>query len=553
MSFKAGKINADRICEAISQIGYNPSAAILDLVDNSVDAKAETIKIRLHIKEGMSVNNRQNVHKIQILDGGHGMSVDSIEKALDLGSAVEYENNSLSKYGLGLKSAGFSLGRRVEVVSKLSGQNHSKMFFLDRDVIRDNGFGYCIEDVAQSDSELISSLDSGTLVSIENIVYTSRVSAKKIMADIVSRAGVIYFEYLNANEVAFTVEIVDSTGEVIKTKSVEPHDILFWDDSLESFEKESYNGKQPCKVLDTDFENPLNPEGAKVVVKASIFPKNQMKTFNGFTEEEKANIKKYDVTLKNSGFYFYRNGRLIKWGEKLFLGREFGFRAIISFNTEHDELFDVDVSKQHLTVSEEVENILHTLTNIPRSQAKELFKICDRMMKDSVVSGNEGQEFNLKNSTLEEDEVEEEGVDRRKVLERKELLVQKSTQIEPEVSPKYEDEQEEEGFRRVRYWSNGRNIWESATDRQEGTYVLINKLHPYYDLVLSKLENNSPERQAIEALFHALAVGENQTVQKFQTQESDVVLAIFEKFSRASAHQLDSWVNNNWDLFDTED
>ncbi|MFD2434319.1 hypothetical protein ACFSO9_12695 [Mesonia maritima] len=154
---------------------------------------------------------------------------------------------------------------------------------------------------------------------------------------------------------------------------------------------------------------------------------------------------------------------------------------------------------------------------------------------------------------MEEEEEEGVGIDLRQVQDRKELLEFNSDKLKLEDDAKYEDEDDKEAFRRVRYWDHGRNLWESATDRLEGTYVLINRLHPFYDLVLSKLEKGSPERQSLEALFHALAVGENQTIQKFQDIDAKVAVEVFSKFSRSSSHQIDNWVNNNWSLFDDED
>src|SRR5690606_9797379 len=356
---KALPINADRICEAISKIGYNPGSAIMDVVDNSFMAGASEILVKLFLKEGLNINNAKNIDKIVVVDNRKGMGVDGVKKALELGSEVEYESNSLSKYGLGLKSAGFSLGRRIEVVSKTTEKNISNKFFLDRDLIKSKGvFGYATERADEAQIQYLSEYRSGTVVSFLNLTYTSRVSASKISDDLSNKAGVNYYELLKRKDVNFKIQIYNTAGdEILKEKNVLPKDMLFWDEAYENFIKETYDCKKPCKVLDDYFENPLDPKGEKIQIQASIFPKDGMKSYPLFSEEEQKKIKEYDVSLKNSGFYFYRNGRLIKWGEKLFLNRDFGLRIKISFKTEHDELFDVDVSKQHLTVSEDVETI----------------------------------------------------------------------------------------------------------------------------------------------------------------------------------------------------
>lgn len=553
-NFEPLSINADRICEAISKIGYKPSAAILDIVDNSVVAGSKNIIIRLFMKEGMNINNRQNVVRVQVIDDGKGMSIEEIKKALQLGSDVSYSENSLSKYGMGLKSAGFSLGNRIEVVSKTNQGKLSEVYFLDRNLIRDKGvFGFATMELTSEYDFVKNDFKKGTVVSVEDMIYTSRVSAKSILEEIAGTAGVYYSDYLNQKGVKFTIQIVNSEGKKVKEHIIESRDILYWDRAYPSFEKENYDCKRPCRAVDTFFENPLQPDGEKIRLQVSIFPKDSMKNYLLFTDEEREEINNYDVSLKNSGFYFYRNGRLIKWGEKLIINRKFGFRAKISFTTEHDELFDVDVSKQHLTVSEEVEATLRTLVAVAKDQSEEIFNACDHLLEEAKNKGDEGAEFNFKNSTLEEEEDESVGEDKKQTLERKKKLEEASGSLQGE-EPKqnYENEEDQEGFRRVRYWSDGRsrNVWDSAMDHIEGTYVLINKFHPFYDLVLSKFEGGSPERQAFEAMFHALAVGHNQVIQKFHEADMEIVMGVLNKFERTTSTQLENWVHNNWDLFE---
>ena len=552
--FESLPINADRICEAISKIGYKPSAAILDIVDNSVVAGAKNITIRLFMKEGMNINNRQNVERVQVIDDGKGMDTEEIKKALQLGSDVSYSSNSLSKYGMGLKSAGFSLGNRIELVSKKAGKKVSEVYFLDRSLIRKNGvFGYATMSLTSEYDFVRTGFRKGTVVSVEEMIYTSRVSAKNILQDIAGKAGVCYADYLNQKGVKFKIQIVDFTKEVVKEHVIKSRDILYWDRAYASFEKENYDCKRPCKAVDEYFDNPLNPDSEKIRLQVSIFPMDGMKNYAYFTDKEKEEIKNYDISLKNSGFYFYRNGRLIKWGEQLIVNRNFGFRAKISFKTAHDELFDVDVSKQHLTVSEEVEATLRTLVAVAKDQSVEIFEKCKLLLEEAKNLGDEGAEFNMKNTALEEEDDENVEEDKKKTLQRKKKLEEVSSELEGE-EPKqnYENEEEQDGFRRVRYWSDGRsrNIWESAMDHVEGTYVLINKFHPFYDLILNKFENGSPERQSFEALFHALAVGHNQVIQKFHEADMEVVMEVLKKFERTTSNQVENWVHNNWDIFE---
>lgn len=549
--FKELPINADRICEAISKIGYNPSAAILDIIDNSVVARAKEIKLNLFIKEGTNVNSSQNISKIQIIDNGRGMLNDDVEKALHLGSDVDYEKNSLSKYGLGLKSAGFSLGNRIEVYSKKN-DIVSNLMYLDRSIIKKkNAFG--IETIKTSkEQEDILKESNGTVVTIDSISYTSRVSANRILKNIEDVAGVVYYDILKSQGVTISVDILKTNGDILKKSEIKSKDILFWDKAHTSFKKESYECKLPCRVLDTTFENPMNKNGESISIKAVIFPMDMMKSFQGFNEEERKLIKSYGVGNKNSGFFFYRNGRLIKWGEKLFLNRVFGFRAKIDFITEHDELFGVDVSKQHLTVPEEIETTIKYLCEKPISQSKEIFEMCNSLVRDAE-NVKEGAEFNRRNIDLEEDDEEILGIDKCEVDKRKKNLEQESDDLLKETNEeKYDEVDAEKIFQRIRYWDKAKtlNLWESCVDHVEGTYSLINKKHPYYNHTLANFGTTDPVRQTIEAFIHALSVGEIQTIGKFLDSEEETVKKVFQKFLRTVSHQLDNWVNNNWDLFD---
>ena len=208
-----------------------------------------------------------------------------------------------------------------------------------------------------------------------------------------------------------------------------------------------------------------------------------------------------------------------------------------------------------MTISEDIEQIIKVLCDIPIDQSDEVFDTCDWLLERERNDKKEGFEFNLRNTTLEEDEEEIPSLNQPEANKRKEKIEEESETKVDQEEPKYENIEKEEGFRRVRYWDKCKNmnLWESCIDRVEGTYVLINKSHTFYQHTLTKLGAGTPSRQSIEALLHALAVGQNQTIQKFLSVDDDVVKQIFEKFERTVSHQLDNWVNSNWDLFDNGD
>ncbi|MFB8736350.1 ATP-binding protein [Bacillus sp. SL00103] len=84
-----------------------------DLVDNSLDAKASTIKINF------TYNDTNGM--ITINDNGFGMTEDMLQIAMSIGSKDPREHrraNELGRFGMGLKTASFSLGKRLSVLTK---------------------------------------------------------------------------------------------------------------------------------------------------------------------------------------------------------------------------------------------------------------------------------------------------------------------------------------------------------------------------------------------------------------------------------------------------
>ena len=101
--------------ESIRSFGYNFNTAISDIIDNSITANSLNINIHLEWNEGSPI--------IFILDDGEGMNEQMIAQNVVLGSKNPKEirkNNDLGRFGLGLKTASFSMARELHIFSKTS-------------------------------------------------------------------------------------------------------------------------------------------------------------------------------------------------------------------------------------------------------------------------------------------------------------------------------------------------------------------------------------------------------------------------------------------------
>jgi HSP90 family molecular chaperone len=107
------KPNPKSTINSYRSFGYNLSTAIADIIDNSISANAD--EIRLEYKW-----NGQDSF-ISISDNGTGMNKEELVMAMTPGSKDPEEIRSekdLGRFGMGLKTASFSQCKRVSCVTK---------------------------------------------------------------------------------------------------------------------------------------------------------------------------------------------------------------------------------------------------------------------------------------------------------------------------------------------------------------------------------------------------------------------------------------------------
>ena len=106
--------SAKRLIRSLGDMGYEFVAAVADLIDNSIEAKATTVWIDIDWgKGGKSAY-------VSIADNGLGMSPRELREALRFGSERDYEDEDLGKFGLGLKTASLSQCLKFTVATRLN-------------------------------------------------------------------------------------------------------------------------------------------------------------------------------------------------------------------------------------------------------------------------------------------------------------------------------------------------------------------------------------------------------------------------------------------------
>lgn len=141
--------NAGRLVESLRYLGYGNYEAISDLVDNSIDADAEQIYVR--------VQQRETQIQISIADNGTGMDLTTLDQAMRLGSLTSRDLNSdLGKFGMGLVTASLSIAKRCHVITKTADGYLSSAWDVD-EIVTKNAF---LKHLGDATSEERSQFDS---------------------------------------------------------------------------------------------------------------------------------------------------------------------------------------------------------------------------------------------------------------------------------------------------------------------------------------------------------------------------------------------------------
>lgn len=566
--------NPMRVCEAIARIGYEPHSAIMDLVDNSVTAGSTNVLISLFLIEGKTLKSRNSVQKYQIVDDGRGMDEAGILSAFTLGSDQKYPPKSLSKYGMGLKSAGLSLGSRISIISKKNGNVTAKYTF-DTKLLKENGLSVAkrslsAEELAQASKLFTGS--SGTIVEIEGCGDIHHSSPKSTVGKLRERLGVVYYSFLARSEFPLKIATrVCAFGTDEAFDQIAPKDMLFTSEASKNtgWVPDAYDYVSPYLVLDHTWNSLINKDGQQlhpIKIQAVAFPQATLASERSpLSPESKARIKSYEVSRENKGFFVYRNGRLIRWGDDLegMIGKDdINIRIRIELEDEHDDVLHVDVSKQRLEIDDEMHAELAGIISKALKTAREIREACQFRLKDKGID-EEGRGFSVSARNVPEDDPQEmsKGEPPAETTERKRQKAEEGAQVIEEL--KTEEQQEgggaeltpplertEEEFRKVRYSEKipHGQVWKPFFDAKEGVFVCISRNHPFYDGFISRFGEGSVERLAIEAVIFSAALAES-NVFDYETQVGrDAMERIFRRFHQNIDRWLSDWAYENTEI-----
>ena len=313
-------------------IGYTTSAAVADLIDNSISANASQIHIQFVSGENSYIS---------ILDDGTGMNPDALRQAMKYGSGNPWKERSpsdLGRFGLGLKTASLSQCRKLTVVSKQDGIISAYCWDLDH--------------VIEARSWELLELDESDILQLPQI---GELQNQK-------EGTIVLWDKLDK---IFVGDDNKEQGLLLKIKEVEEHLSLTFHRYLQ--------GEPGLKKLTiTSNGIPLKPTDPFFITRSDEMPSERIPVHyinqNGEDAIDTVIVTPFilpfsdalsqtdldalggkDGLIKNQGFYIYRNKRLIVAADWFRLARKTDLsklcRVRVDMPNTLDDIWTIDVKK----------------------------------------------------------------------------------------------------------------------------------------------------------------------------------------------------------------
>ena len=287
--------HAMAMLEALRGLGYSTSAALADIIDNSISAGAKEVRVDF-IWDGTA-------SRISILDNGRGMTDAELENAMRLGDKNPLDvraSHDLGRFGMGLKTASFSQCRRLTVKTVNNETESCLRWDLDELAANPQGGWLLFEGPASGSAAYLNALiaaKSGTLVLWELMdrIVTDSYTADNfndLIDTVETHLAMIFHRLLQGPRAKLKL--------LFNGRAVAP-----WDPFMSGHSAKPWTS--PVTNHSTSYGN--------VAVQCHVLPHRDKLTAAEF--EEHAGPEGWTA---QQGFYVYRNERLLVAGGWLGLG-----------------------------------------------------------------------------------------------------------------------------------------------------------------------------------------------------------------------------------------
>jgi hypothetical protein len=353
---KYGLMVPEAFVRGIRDLGYRGNGdAIAELIDNALQAFADRVDIVFGYD---GTTSSKKPVQLAVIDNGHGMEPDMIRMAVMWGGTHrEDDRTGLGRYGYGLPCASVSLGRRFTVYSAVAdGDVHAVT--LDLDALATGEYTDQHGEIVVPEAQRVdlpsfvadhialahpTGWHAGTVILIDKLDRLEWATTQGLRENLRRQFGVTYHKL--RGEAALLVD----------NEFVEPVDPLFLTPEFHLHDLDS-DRAQPLDPIRIEVRDPETGSyrGAMTIRYAWLPP-----SFGSVDKERDAvglNANPRFAILKDyHGIVFSRNGRLIDVQTRTpwtsFINNDRYIKVEIEFSATLDEAFGVTTSKQQVTVS----------------------------------------------------------------------------------------------------------------------------------------------------------------------------------------------------------
>jgi hypothetical protein len=342
------KPNPKSTINSYRSFGYNLSTAIADIVDNSISANANEIRLEYKWSGQDSF--------ISICDNGIGMNQSELVLAMTPGSKDPEEDRSekdLGRFGMGLKTASFSQCKRLTCITKKESYATIKRCW-DIDYINVENEWQLLDYV--SDSSFLKKIEnqkSGTLVlweKLDRIVGNTEVKNESVknafyqeMINVKHHLSLVFHKFIESKRIKIYFQNTEIEAYNPFLLNLNPKPEMGQPESFGNVEIKYFILPHMSEIGKTDYEN----SGGSL----------------GWFQEQ--------------GFYIYRGDRLLVAGDWLGLEKKRDYsklaRIAVNFTNANDFNWHLDIKKSTATPPIEIRKELSRIAKIAIMKSAKIY------------------------------------------------------------------------------------------------------------------------------------------------------------------------------------
>lgn len=293
------------LADVILHVDYDLPAAVSELIDNSIDANAKNVLVRL-------LRNRTGLVGMQVIDDGIGIKQDEFDDVMRFAKRRKYGPSERGLYGIGLKSGSLSMADQLSVVSMPSGSVPSGRRWTRETAKLEQlavlSSAYCLAVMQHANMSIPwKNWVGGTIVDLSELDDFKRVSgdasqvsvyADELLTKIEQHTGLVFHRLLDAGRKSVKIHL-----DILDTDSCEP----FGSRCVEAVDPFGYT-KSGCTGYPKKFRIRMAGRAKPMTVLAHIWPKGVKS--NNFRIPRSGHAS----AAEGQGLYIYRNDRLLMSG-----------------------------------------------------------------------------------------------------------------------------------------------------------------------------------------------------------------------------------------------